>query len=124
MKKNKLCLRRIPSAGMFRRVTRIVYFRSVRRLLVTANVVPSSPNLVTLMNEELHSSETSVLTRATRTNISEDGIFHDHRRENLKPYIALDSWSLQRRRTVFLVRYELGFHIPEDNLILLVHNVK
>jgi hypothetical protein len=39
--------------------------RSVRRLLVTANVVPNSPILVTLMKEALGSSETSVLTRAT-----------------------------------------------------------
>jgi hypothetical protein len=39
---------------------------SVRRLLVTASVVPSSPILVTLMKEGLSSSETSVLTRATR----------------------------------------------------------
>jgi hypothetical protein len=31
------------------------------RLLVTASVVPSSPILVTLMNEALSSSETSVL---------------------------------------------------------------
>jgi hypothetical protein len=38
----------------------------VRRLLVTANVVPSSPILVTLMKEALISSETSVLTRATQ----------------------------------------------------------
>jgi hypothetical protein len=36
------------------------------RELVTANVVPSSPILVTLMMEALSSSETSVLTRATR----------------------------------------------------------
>jgi hypothetical protein len=43
--------------------------RTLRRN--TANVVPSSPILVTLM-EELSSSETSVLTRATRRNISED----------------------------------------------------
>jgi hypothetical protein len=41
------------------------YLRSVRLLLVAANV-PSSPNLVTLMTEALGSSETSVLTRATR----------------------------------------------------------
>jgi hypothetical protein len=34
---------------------------SVRRLLVTASVVPSLPILVTLMMEELSSSETSVL---------------------------------------------------------------
>jgi hypothetical protein len=39
---------------------------SVHRLLVTASVVLSSPSLVTLINEALSSSETSVLTRATR----------------------------------------------------------
>jgi hypothetical protein len=47
----------------------IAFLRSVRRLLVTANVVPSSPIIVTLMMEVLRSSETSVLARATRRNI-------------------------------------------------------
>jgi hypothetical protein len=55
------------------RVTRIselgsldfVFLRSVRRLLVTANV-HSSPILATLMNEALSSSEMSVHTRATQ----------------------------------------------------------
>jgi hypothetical protein len=70
------------------------FFRSLRRLLIAASVVPSSPLLVTLMKEALGSSETSVFTRATRRNIPEDDILHSHRRENLKSYIALTRWTL------------------------------
>jgi hypothetical protein len=46
------------------------------------------------MMEALSFSETSVHTRVAWRNISEDGIRHSHRRENLKSYMALTGWTL------------------------------
>jgi predicted MFS family arabinose efflux permease len=50
----------MSSSGMLPRVA-LVFLRSVLRLLLTANVVPSSPSHVTLTTEEILSSELSVL---------------------------------------------------------------
>jgi hypothetical protein len=50
--------------------TTLVVTSNVRRWLVTASVVPSSPILVTPMKEAQSSSETSVLRRAISLGIS------------------------------------------------------
>jgi hypothetical protein len=71
----------------------IVCLHGLLRMLVTGTI-PSSPILFALKTEAKHSSETSVLIRATRRNILEDAVLHSYRREIPKSYIALTGWTL------------------------------
>jgi hypothetical protein len=104
----------MPSSGMLRRValvrTDVLEDRSASIIRVTrigelgtlerASVAGYGEHcsyladLSNLMLEALRSSESSVLARPTPRPVSEDDILHSHRRENLKSYIALTSWTL------------------------------
>jgi hypothetical protein len=86
-------------------------------LLFTANVVSSSLRLSTLMMEAIRSSETSVLKRATRRNIPEDGILHSRRSKKSQILYGINWQDLWRRINVLPVRYELGFDILEDGIL-------
>jgi hypothetical protein len=92
-------------SASFIRVTRIGELGTT--LAVTRNRRTLRRN--TLMKEALSSSETSILTRATRRKIPEDAILHSNRRENLKSYIELAGWTLQWRSHVSPVKYEVAF---------------
>jgi hypothetical protein len=71
----------------------------VLQLLVTANVVPSSLILITIMSEAMRSSKSSILTTTTRRNIPEDGVLDSQRRENLKSY----SWHIAQNANAIMV---------------------
>jgi hypothetical protein len=79
---------RMASPGMLRRAALIMTGVS-EELRASFN----RAILVTQM-EGQRSTQTPVLTRATRRNIPEDAILHSHRRKNLKSYTALTGWAL------------------------------
>jgi hypothetical protein len=97
--------------------------RSVFRLAVTANV-PSSPGVVTLMMEAVRSSEISVVTRATRRSITEDGILYSHCRENLKSKINFQNKGYGRgegcpyRKWTPIVAQRLSSRRPSNCLVI------
>jgi hypothetical protein len=74
-------------------------------MVVTANVVPSSPILVPLIMGTIHFSE-SVLRTATQRNIPEDGILQSHR-----------SAGICNVEVMFPARYELGLYISEAGIL-------
>jgi hypothetical protein len=82
-----------------------VFLRSVLRILVTANFILSTPILVTLMMEELGSSETFVLTRITRRSIQETAffIFTAAETSNLTKQIQFPARSCSSYLAVFLL---------------------
>jgi hypothetical protein len=101
---------RMPSSGMLCCVAPvrtnileecIVFLRSMLWLLVTANVVPSSPIPVTLMLEVICSYEMSVLTRDI--NISAESIPHSHCHENLKSYKFIPCSKCRQRQNFSIV---------------------
>jgi hypothetical protein len=78
---------RISSIIRMKRISELIFLRSVLWLPDTANVVLSSLIVFTLMMEAIRPSEKSVLAWVTRRHIPEDGILHSHRLENLKSYV-------------------------------------
>jgi hypothetical protein len=91
----------------------------VLRLLITANVVTCSLILVTLMMDSIRSSETSIITNATRRNIAEGGILNSHSRENLISYMFERQRCLDKC-TCYAVLRSLWFQLSTSCALLVV----
>jgi hypothetical protein len=76
----------MPPSGMLHRVVLVrtnVLEELIASIIRVTRISRLGKSAVTLT---IHSSETSVLTRATWHSIPEDGILHSHSCENLKSY--------------------------------------
>jgi hypothetical protein len=111
--------RRMVYSGMFRRVALVISDVwvepsakiSVARIGELGTALAATSNRRTLMKEALDSSETSVLTRATRRNIPEDTILHSHRR-----YIQNFTFTFLDiiQRPVFYLKHVMNFRTSQE----------
>jgi hypothetical protein len=74
---------RMSSSGMWRRVDLVCTDVSVERIASIFRVEESASEEPAWAGGCRRSSDTSVRTRCTRRHITQDGILHSHRRENL-----------------------------------------
>jgi hypothetical protein len=88
----------------------------VRRLIVIADIVPSSLILNTLMLEALSSSETSILTGATQHYFTEDYFFIAIAVKTPKSYINLFKLNLVKKNALFKAVGYFGFLLQRYNL--------